>query len=176
MRHWICKFKVPLWHKRILKFGYVFKFLNKRPKSKCENCDSLKGCANVPAILDSVNELVTLGVIRETDCHPTEFCNRLFLVPKPNGEFRPILNVKRFNKYVKKEKFKMETVADAILLMEQNDSLITIDLTDAYLAIPIAKSMFRFCVFKIGCQHYQFTRLCFGLSFAPYVFTKFLKV
>ncbi len=176
MRHWICKFKVPLWHKRILKFGYTFRFVNKRPISTCMNSDSLKGCSNIPALLASVNNLLATGIIKETECNQKEFCNRLFLVSKPNGDFRPILNVKRFNHYIVKEKFKMERVADAILLIEPGDHMITIDLTDAYLAIPIASSMYKFCVFKIGTQHYHFTRLCFGLTSAPYVFTKFMKV
>ncbi len=138
--------------------------------------DSLLGCENKMALLNSVNDLLSKGVIHETECSSNEFCNRLFLVPKPNGEWRPILNVKKLNQFVVPEKFKMERVADAVLLIEPGDFMITIDLTDAYLAIPIAKSMFRFCTFRIGIQHYQFSRLCFGLSFAPYVFTKFLKV
>ena len=176
MRHWRCKFKLNKWHTKILKEGYTFKFSNKRPKSKCDNCDSLIGCPNVRALIDIVNDLSAKDIIAECECQPKEFCNRLFLVPKPNGDFRPILNVKRLNKFIIKEHFKMEGIQDVLRLVEPGDFMISIDLTDAYLAVPISKAMFRFCTFRLGSQHYYFKRLCFGLTSAPYCFTKFMKV
>src|SRR6266851_6100011 len=176
MRHWVCKFKVSDWHKKILKTGYTFRFANKRPISPCNNNDSIKGCPNVAALINSVNDLKAKRVIQECECSAREFCNRLFLVPKPSGDWRPILNVKRLNRYLIKEKFKMERVQDVLLLAEPDDFMISIDLTDAYLAVPRAESMYRFCTFRIGTQHYRFTRVCFGLTSAPYLFTKFLKV
>ena len=61
-------------------------------------------------------------------------------------------------------------------MLEKGEYLITIDLKDAYLAVPIAKKMFKFLTFQVGSEHYSFHRLSFGLAFAPYIFTKFLKV
>jgi len=167
---------VSSWHRQILKHGYKFRFIHKKPVSPCHKHDSLKGCPNIPALLDCVNDLSQKGVIIETECNSKEFCNRLFLVPKASGDWRPILNVKRLNHYIIKEKFKMERIQDVLLMLEPDDFLITIDLTDAYLAVPIAKSMQRFCTFRIAEQHYRFTRVCFGLTSAPYLFTKLLKV
>ena len=37
------------------------------------------------------------------------FYNRLFLVPKPNNKWGPILDLSNLNKFLKEEKFKMET-------------------------------------------------------------------
>ena len=37
------------------------------------------------------------------------FFNRLFLVPKPNNKWRPILDLSNMNHFLKREKFKMET-------------------------------------------------------------------
>ena len=37
------------------------------------------------------------------------FFNRLFLVPKPNNKWSPILDLSSLNKYLKSEKFKMNT-------------------------------------------------------------------
>ena len=37
------------------------------------------------------------------------FFNRLFLVPKPNNKWRPILDLSKLNLFLKTEKYKMET-------------------------------------------------------------------
>ena len=37
------------------------------------------------------------------------FFNRIFLVPKPNNLWRPILDLSTLNKFLKTEKFKVET-------------------------------------------------------------------
>ncbi len=70
----------------------------------------------------------------------------------------------------------MERVQNVFLMLERGEHMITIDLKDAYLAIPVAKDMYKYLTFQVGGKHFNFHRLSFGLSFAPYVFTKFLKV
>jgi hypothetical protein len=51
----------------------------------------------------------------------------------------------------------------------------TIDLKDAYLAIPIHESHFKYLRFEWNSNLYVFTCLPFGLSSAPRVFTKVMK-
>ena len=50
-----------------------------------------------------------------------------------------------------------------------------LDLKDAYLSVPIQKSDRRFLRFSWGKKFYQFKTLPFGLTSAPYVFTKLLR-
>jgi len=138
--------------------------------------DSLHGCPNKLALIEVVNEFKSKGYIRECECIPDEYMNRLFLRPKPNGKFRPILNITKLNNFIRKEKFKMESLSQVLKMVEPNEFMCTIDLEDAFPSIPINNNywnLFRFC---IGGQHYKFVRLCFGLTVAPYVFTKMVKV
>ena len=53
--------------------------------------------------------------------------------------------------------------------------MISIDLTDAYFSLPIAKRSRKFLRFQWRDMLLEFQCLCFGLSLAPYFFTKVMK-
>ncbi|KAI8494019.1 hypothetical protein Bbelb_283660 [Branchiostoma belcheri] len=61
------------------------------------------------------------GVILEVPPVEGQFLSRLFLVPKKDGTWRPVVNVKPLNQYVVADHFKMEA---------------TLDIKDAYFHIP----------------------------------------
>ena len=65
------------------------------------------------------------------------FYSRIFLVPKKNGKLRLIIDLSLLNRYIKKQSFKMETVKSVRQAMRLNDWAISIDLTNAYLHVPI---------------------------------------
>jgi len=51
----------------------------------------------------------------------------------------------------------------------------TLDIEDAYLLVPIHTSHRRFLRFQWGGAIYEFTALPFGLSTAPFIFTKIIR-
>ena len=65
------------------------------------------------------------------------FLNLLFLVPKPNNKWRPILVVRKLNLFLKVEKFKMETPETIRTSLQQGEWVTSIDFKDAYFYIPI---------------------------------------
>ena len=50
-----------------------------------------------------------------------------------------------------------------------------LDLKDAYLSVPVHKMHWRFLWLSWEREFYEFTTLPFGLTSAPYVFTKLLR-
>ena len=104
------------------------------------------------------------------------FYSRLFLVPKRDGGFRPIIDLKPLNAFLTKEKFKMETQASISAALQVNDWTTSVDLKDAYFHIPIASSSRKYLRFVIDGKTYQFRALPFGLSPAPRVFTRIMSV
>ena len=65
------------------------------------------------------------------------FYSRLFLVPKKNGKLRLVIDLSLLNQYIRKQPFKMETVNSVHQSILVNNWAVSIDLTDAYLHVPI---------------------------------------
>ena len=99
------------------------------------------------------------------------FFNRLFLVPKPNNMWRPILDLSNLNKFFRAEKFKMETPEITRTSLQTGEWVTSIDFKDAYLHIPIASQSRKYLRFHVDGQTYQFKALPFGLSTGPMEFT-----
>ena len=103
------------------------------------------------------------------------FFNRLFLVPKPNNKWRPILDLSNLNLFLKAEKFKMETPETIRTSLQQGEWVTSIDFKDAYFHIPIQEQSRKYLRFHVQGQTYQFKALPFGLSTAPLEFTVIAK-
>ena len=103
------------------------------------------------------------------------FYNRLFLVPKPNNRWRPILNLCTLNTFLNTETFKMETPETIRTSLQVGEWVTSIGFKDAYLHIPIHSQSRKYMHFHIQGQSYQFKALPFGLSTAPMEFTVVAK-
>ena len=60
-------------------------------------------------------------------------------------------------------------------IIQEGDQMAKLDLKDAYFSVPMAQNSKRLLQFQWKSQLLQFTCLPFGLSSAPYVFTKLLR-
>ena len=100
------------------------------------------------------------------------YYSNMFLVPKKNGEMRPIINLKSLNTSVEKEKFKMETQQAIRKALTKDEWVTSIDLKDAYFHVPIKDQAKKFLRFTVRETVYQFRALPFGLTTAPKEFTR----
>ena len=103
------------------------------------------------------------------------FYSRLFLVPKPGNCWRSVIDLSSLNKCLAIPKFKMETPESIRAFLRKGEWVTSIDLTDAYLHVPIhplSQKYLRFCHKGVI---YQFTSLLFGLATALLVFTNLVK-
>ena len=103
------------------------------------------------------------------------FFNRLFLVPKPNNKWGPILDLSKLNLFLKVEKFKMETPETIRTSLQQGEWVTSVDFKDAYFHIPIQEQSRKYLRFHVQGRTYQFKALPFGLSTAPMEFTVLAK-
>ena len=128
------------------------------------------------AITQEIESLLKKGAIQDTRS-PEEvgFVSNVFLVPKSEGKWRLILNLKALNQFVIYEHFKMEDIRCVKDLLNRGDYMCKLDLKDAYLLTPIHRSFRKFLKFTWHGRTYEYTALPFGLSAAPRVFTKLLK-
>ena len=130
--------------------------------------------ANQRDILNQeVHDLIQKRAIEEVDSKGG-FYSPLFVVPKKDGGWRPIINLKRLNAYLKVSHFKMESIMSLRDTIYKGDHMMKIDLKDAYLTVPIVKHHRKFLRFQWQGRNYQFKTLPFGLATAPRTFTKLL--
>ena len=112
------------------------------------------------------------GAIEQARPSTKGFHSRLFVVKKASGDWRPVIDLSHLNNYVKLTKFKMETPRSVLSAIRENDWMISIDLKDAYLQIPIHKGSRHLLRFPHQGRVWQFKALPFGLSSAPQTFTR----
>ena len=124
------------------------------------------------ALLNLMRKLVVEKVVVKSSL---AFYNRLFLVPKPNGKWRPILDLSQLNLFLSTGTFKMETPETIRLSLKTGEWVTSLDFSDAYFHIPIAPRSRKYLRFFLFHQTFQFTALPFGLATAPLEFTKVVK-
>ena len=93
----------------------------------------------------------------------TGFYSTFFLEPQTSGELGPVINLWPLNRYLRKHYFKMDSLSKVTNLVQLGDWAISIDLTEAYLQVPLhvanSRKFLRLC---IQGKAYQFQCLCFG--------------
>ena len=146
----------------------------------CFRCTPVQSV--VPRVSDQnsiiKNEIVSLlkkGAIRQVPFSHDGFYHRLFLVPKKGGGQRPVLDLSALNQFIETEHFKMENLVTLKSLLNKGDYMINLDLTDAYLTVPMHPDSRKFLRFLLGDKTYEFTAMPFGLNVAPRLFTKIMK-
>jgi hypothetical protein len=120
---------------------------------------------------DIVEQLLKKQVVTCVDnaCSSPGVYSYLFLRPKKTGGNRPVFNMKPLNQFVKKESFQMETPAIVAASVRANSWACSLDLTDAYLHVPMHASIQHLLRFTNANQVYQFRALPFGLNVSAWI-------
>ena len=162
---------------QILKQGYTLTFQNRPKLSRFPTV--ISRCANLHRnsdLLEALQQLIDKNAVERVHNQTSlGFFNRLFLVPKPNNKWRPILDLSKLNLFLKTEKFRMETPETIRTSLRQGEWVTSVDFRDAYFHIPIQEQSRKYLRFHVQGQTYQFKALPFGLSTAPMEFTVIAK-
>ena len=153
----------------IITNGYVLPFLSKPNLVRFPLILSeYKTLQKDQALADCIQSLLSKNAIeRVENVKSLRFYSHLFLVPKPHQRWRPVIDLSRLNTFLHVEKFKMENPESIRTSLVPGEWVSSIDLSDAYLHIPIHPNS--------RSQVFQFTSLPFGLATAPQVFTMIVK-
>ena len=142
VRHFIPFWKSFCRDREVLQIskGVQVKFENnKRPKQRFFPHE-LKMSEEERAFVDTeIENLLQNGFIKRLDTPlPNGWISNVFLVPKKQGGFRMILNLKPLNKFIKYRKFKMDGIEKVVQMLRPHDKLLSLDLTNAYGHLYIA--------------------------------------
>jgi len=134
----------------------------------------------VKIVDEEINRLLDKGVIKKIVKGEERFLSNVFIRQKKNGKYRLILNLKELNEEIEYKKFKMETLETIVKLVRPNCFMASLDLSDAYYTVPVAREHQKYLCFP-WVDHtgnksiYAFTCFPNGLTSAPRDFTKLLK-
>ena len=127
-----------------------------------------------------IPDLLSANIIREVfKPFPKLFHSRIFTRPKPDGSYRPIIDLSELNKYLTVTRFKMETVS-----ITKNCLCVPLwgckaDINQAFHNVPIFYDHQVYIAFTIGkgkkLRIFVFQFLPFGLSSAPWAFHRIIK-
>ena len=127
-------------------------------------------------LLEALYQLVNKNAVEPVaNQNSLGFYNQLFLVPKPNNRWRPVLDLSTLNTFLNTESFKMETPETIRTSLQVGELVTPINFKDAHFHIPIHSQSRKYMCFHIQGQSYQFQALPFGLSTAPMEFTVVAK-
>ena len=121
------------------------------------------------AINQQINELVKKRAAVPCRQDNIQFISNIFVTPKKTGDYRTILNLKKFSDYVDKIKFKMETLESIFQLVTPFCLLTAIDLVDAYLMVYVHLDHHCYLKFYHNGVLLQYICLPFRLTSNPHI-------
>ena len=111
-----------------------------------------------------IASLLKKRAIERVSDQPRLCLSPVFLVPKRSG-----------NQFIQPVHFRMETLAAILPMLKRVDWAVSIDLSDAYHHVPIARPSRRLLGFSFAGRVYQYRALPFGLRPAPRLFTRLIS-
>ena len=130
-------------------------------------------------VSQAVNDLLDSNLIEEIFSAPG-IVNPLSVSTRSSGKQRLILDLRHVNAFVYKQKFKCEDLSVATQIFDKGFYLFNFDLKSGYHHIEIFLEHRKYLAFAWdfgtgNFRYFQFCVLPFGLSSAPFIFTKILK-
>lgn len=161
----------------IISDGYKIPFITTPPPVHLKNNGS--ALEHSDFVNDAILELLQDDRIHELTV-PPEIINPLTVSVQSSGKKRLILDLRHINLHVFKQKFKCEGLHTIKDIFSQDYFVFSFDLKSGYHHVDIFPDHRKFLAFSwhfgTNCvRYFQFTVLPFGLSSAPFIFTKLIK-
>lgn len=123
-------------------------------------------------------ELILLeqsGALEKCLIHQLTVVSPIRVVPKSNGTFRLVVNMRSLNKGIASYKSKLEGLDLLLKIVTKDCYFIKLDLKNGYLQVSVSENSRKFLGIWWQGQFYRYKVLPFGASFSPYVFNKITK-
>ncbi|KAA6355700.1 MAG: putative Transposon Ty3-G Gag-Pol polyprotein, partial [Streblomastix strix] len=116
------------------------------------------------------------GIIEEIPKEQVKWWNPTFLVPKPSGEWRKILDASLQNEEIQPLHFQMNRVEQVRYLLIPNDWAVTLDLKSAFHHLIVFPPHRAYLAFEVDNHHYQYRAMPFGCKHSSIFFTQALPL
>ena len=159
-----------------LQNGVLIQFMAEKPPLTTRPVAFPTSATKQVQLQEAVQSLLVKQAIEPVqNPHSPGFYSRLFTVPKSSGGLRPVIDLSVLNRFIWCPHFQMETAVSIKRAIKPGEWVTSVDLSDAYLHVPLSPTIRKYFRFVVRGQAFQFKVLPFGLCTAPREFTKLLQ-
>jgi hypothetical protein len=108
-----------------------------------------------------VNDLLQEGVVRKSN---SQYASPAFLLPKPSGSYRMVVDYRLLNKKVVFDTFPMPSIEHAFANLHGAKVFSILDLKSAYYQIPLSVKSRKVTAFSTPFGLFEFNKLPMGIS------------
>lgn len=120
-----------------------------------------------------VKDMLKEGVIQHS-CSPWN--SPLFLVPKKDKSFRPVIDFRRVNTATVDDHYPLPVLSDLLMSLGRGNRIFTsLDLLSGYWQVPLTADSREITAFSTPQGHYEWLRMPFGLKTAPLTFQRLIN-
>ena len=122
---------------------------------------------------DQIKDMLEQGVIQNSQ---SPWNSPLFLVPKKDGHFRPVIDYRGVNAVTEDDRYPLPVLKDLLMSLGQGNTIFSsLDLISGYWQVPMAPESREVTAFSTPYGHYEFLRMPFGLKSAPITFQRLMN-
>lgn len=121
-----------------------------------------------------VDELLRLDVIEKVN-GPTPWVSPVCVVPKPNGDVRLCVDMRKANKAVVRERHPIPTVDEILQDMNESAVFSKLDLKWGYHQVELDEDSREITTFATHTGLYRYKRLMFGITAAPELYQHIIQ-
>lgn len=116
-----------------------------------------------------LEQMEAKGIIEQVSTAP-QWISGMSAVPKGKDDFRLVVNMRVPNKAIKREYFRLPLNDEMKVKFHGAKFFTKLDLSDAFHHLELSEESRELTTFLLETGKYRFTRLMFGVNYAPEVF------
>ena len=137
---------------------------------------SLHTARNIPLPLrgkvqQELKRMESMGVISPVT-EPSPWCSGMVVVPKPSGQVRICVDLKKLNECVQREFHPLPHVEEILAQLTGAQVFTKLDANSGFWQIPLARKSCLLTTFITPFGRYNFNKLPFGITSAPELFQR----
>ncbi|KAA6401856.1 MAG: putative reverse transcriptase [Streblomastix strix] len=124
---------------------------------------------------EMLKEELKEGIVVPIQENQAKWWNHTFLIKKPNGTWRKILDASKLNKEIEKLHFKMHGLEEVQYLANQMDYATSLDLKSALHHITVSPNSIPYLAFNFNNNNYAYKAMPFGTKYSRIFFAEAIQ-